>query len=87
MAKRCHPLTATAARWFTGLAEQAPKRLLALFGPDRMVWGSDWPVVNLGVGLPGWIDMTRVLLADLSDAERQAIGQGTARRVYRLGRG
>ena len=62
-------------------------RLLALFGPDRMVWGSDWPVVNLGVGLPGWIDMTRVLLADLSDAERQAIGQGTAWRVYRLGRG
>jgi len=52
-----------------------------------MVWGSDWPVVNLGVGLPGWIDMTEALLADLSDAERQAIGQGTARRIYRLGPG
>ena len=44
-------------------------------------------VEALGVGLPGWIDMTHTLLADLSDAERQAIGQGTARRIYRLGRG
>jgi predicted TIM-barrel fold metal-dependent hydrolase len=59
-------------------------RLLELFGPGRMLWGSDWPVVDLGAGLPGWIDMTRALLAGLSEAERAAIGTGTARRVYRL---
>jgi predicted TIM-barrel fold metal-dependent hydrolase len=57
-------------------------RLLDLFGPDRMLWGSDWPVVDLGAGLPGWIDMTRELLAGLSEAEQDAIGQGTAKRVY-----
>ena len=28
--------------------------------------------------------MTRALLADLSETERRAIAQGTARRVYRL---
>jgi predicted TIM-barrel fold metal-dependent hydrolase len=59
-------------------------RLLELFGPQRMLWGSDWPVVNLGVGLPGWIEMTGELLAGLSAAERAAIGTGTARRVYRV---
>jgi predicted TIM-barrel fold metal-dependent hydrolase len=59
--------------------------LLAAFGPDRMLWGGDWPVVNLGAGLPRWIDMTREVLADLSADERFAIGQGTARRVYGLG--
>jgi predicted TIM-barrel fold metal-dependent hydrolase len=58
------------------------ERLLELFGPTRMLWGSDWPVVNLGAGLPGWIDMTRALLAGLSEAEREAIGTGTARRIY-----
>jgi predicted TIM-barrel fold metal-dependent hydrolase len=58
------------------------ERLLELFGPERMLWGSDWPVVNLGAGLPGWIDMTRDLLAGLSVADRAAIGTGTARRVY-----
>jgi predicted TIM-barrel fold metal-dependent hydrolase len=56
--------------------------LLDTFGPDRMLWGGDWPVVNLGAGLPVWIDMTRELLADLSADEQFAIGQGTARRVY-----
>ncbi len=56
--------------------------LLHTFGPDRMLWGGDWPVVNLGADLPAWIDMTRALLADLSADEQFAIGQGTARRVY-----
>lgn len=58
------------------------ERLLELFGPQRMLWGSDWPVVDLGAGLPGWIGMTGELLAGLSAAERAAIGTGTARRVY-----
>lgn len=56
--------------------------LLEAFGPQRMLWGGDWPVVNLGAGLPRWIDMTRELLSDLSADEQHAIGQGTARRVY-----
>lgn len=57
--------------------------VLASFGPDRILWGSDWPVVNLGAGLPGWLAITADLLAGLSEAERYAIAQGTARRVYR----
>ena len=58
--------------------------MVELFGPERIVWGGDWPVVNLGVGLPAWIDMTRDLLAGLSAAEQDAIGQGNARRIYGL---
>ncbi|TAG10511.1 MAG: hypothetical protein EAZ40_17635 [Rhodobacterales bacterium] len=58
--------------------------LLQVFGPGRMLWGSDWPVVNLGTGLPGWIDMTKKLLADLSVDERAAIAQGTAKRIYQV---
>ncbi|QYZ70149.1 amidohydrolase family protein [Neotabrizicola shimadae] len=60
------------------------ERVVDLFGPERIVWGGDWPVVNLGVGLPAWIDMTRALLAGLSAAEQDAIGQGNARRIYGL---
>ena len=58
--------------------------VLECFGPQRMLWGSDWPVVNLGAGLAGWIDITRALLASLSPDERAQIESGTARRVYRL---
>lgn len=57
---------------------------LDLFGPDRLIWGGDWPVVDLGVGLPGWIDMTRALLAGLSEDERARIGHRNARRFYNL---
>ena len=58
--------------------------LLEAFGPQRMLWGGDWPVVNLGAGLPEWVRMTGELLSGLSEDEKTAIGAGTARRVYGL---
>ncbi len=58
--------------------------VLNAFGPERMLWGGDWPVVNLGVGLPDWIALTRDLLQGLSPFEQDQIGRATARRVYRL---
>lgn len=75
----CAPGTASAA-----LLRPWVDHVLASFGPKRMLWGSDWPVVNLGAGLPGWIDMTRQLLDGLSADEQADIGTGTARRVYGL---
>ena len=57
---------------------------LKCFGPQRMVWGSDWPVVNLGKGLPEWIEVTRKILNKLSDDEASAIANGTAQNVYKI---
>lgn len=65
-----------------GAVRPYAEEVLRLFGPARMVWGGDWPVVDLGAGLPGWIAMTRALLAGLSAAERAAIGAGNARALY-----
>ena len=73
----CAPGTASVA-----LLQPYVDHLLQAFGPQRMLWGGDWPVVNLGAGLPGWIDMTHELLAGLSAEDRFAIAKGTARRVY-----
>lgn len=58
--------------------------VLETFGPDRMVWGSDWPVVDLGGGLPAWLDVTQRILDGLSQDEAARIGSGTAREVYGL---
>ena len=58
--------------------------VLHCFGPGRMLWGGDWPVVETGAGLPRWIGLTRELLAGLSDDERAAIGWRNALRLYRL---
>jgi L-fuconolactonase len=58
---------------------------LAAFGPDRLMFGSDWPVSTLSVGYGGVCAAARSLTAGLSTGEKDAIFGGTARRVYRLG--
>jgi len=54
------------------------------FGPSRIVWGSDWPVINLGKGLQEWISVTREILSKLTDDEAQDIAQSTAKSVYKV---
>jgi L-fuconolactonase len=57
---------------------------LAGFGPDRLMFGSDWPVSTMHVGYDGVCAAARSLTADLSQDEQSAIFHGTARRTYRL---
>lgn len=57
---------------------------LECFSPARLMWGSDWPVCNLGFNLAAWLQTTGDLLGALSPDEQAAIGSGTARRIYRL---
>ena len=59
-------------------------QVLNCFGPNRIVWGSDWPVVNLAKGLPEWITVTREILSKLSNDEAAAIANGTAQTVYKV---
>lgn len=58
--------------------------VLSAFGTDRVVWGGDWPVVNLGTGLPQWIALSHELLGGLSSAQQMLIGQDNAKRIYRI---
>lgn len=55
-----------------------------IFGPDRVMWGSDWPVVLLASDYDGWLETTTTLLAGLSANERAAVMGGTAQRFYGL---
>ncbi len=56
--------------------------VLESFGPKRMVWGSDWPVVNLGKGIQEWISVTRNILSKLSQGEAEAIANANAQKIY-----
>jgi len=58
--------------------------VLECFGPSRMVWGSDWPVVNLGKGLQEWIAVTRKILSNLSEDEAESIANKTAEKIYKV---
>ena len=59
--------------------------LLETFGPPRLLFGSDWPVVKLAAPYAAWHQMARALLGHLSPDDQAAIFSGNASRVYRLG--
>ena len=54
------------------------------FGPTRLVWGGDWPVVNLGDGLLAWSTITRELLSEMTESERFQILTANAKKIYRI---
>jgi L-fuconolactonase len=59
--------------------------LIETFGPARLLFGSDWPVVKLASPYSTWLRMARALLEHLPDPDQEAIFNGNAGRVYRLG--
>jgi L-fuconolactonase len=67
-------------------ADLAPyvEHLLASFGPERLIFGSDWPVATLGSSYQRWLDTATSLTAHLAAAERDLVFGGNAERFYRL---
>ena len=56
-----------------------------VFGPHRLMFGSDWPVCLVAASYEDVVGATRALTAELASAEREAIFGTTAARVYGLG--
>ncbi|WP_322991662.1 amidohydrolase family protein [Limnohabitans sp.] len=80
----------------SGLWTEAPKgqpveavrpwceALLAIWGPQRLLWGSDWPVLELSGTYGAWRKLTLEVLSKLSAHEKNAVLGDNARRTYRL---
>jgi L-fuconolactonase len=58
--------------------------VLEIFGPNRVLFGSDWPVCLLAASYERVVTATQDVLEALSDAERGDIFGATAQEVYRL---
>ncbi|AXK41110.1 amidohydrolase family protein [Erythrobacter aureus] len=58
------------------------RHLLDRFGPTRLMWGSDWPVLELAGSYGGWLAQCETLLEHLDDLERAAIFGGNGRQFY-----
>ena len=58
--------------------------IIDLFGADRLIWGSDWPVLRLASDYAAWLGMARTLLAALPAEKQAAVLGGNALRFYRL---
>jgi L-fuconolactonase len=68
--------------WSTEALRKYADRVIGLFGPDRVMAGSNWPVILLGASFAEAWRGIEGLIAGLSDADRQAILGGTAKRIY-----
>ncbi len=58
--------------------------VLSAFGPDRVVFGGDWPVCTLAATPPRWVEALRTIVQDRSEVERRKLFHDNALRVYRL---
>ena len=75
-------VTEAAPDWQIADLRQAVDHVRACFGPQRLLWGSDWPVVNLAGGYAKWFAAAETLLADLSPDEKADVFGGNAARIY-----
>ncbi len=57
---------------------------LEVFGPDRLLFGSDWPVCLLAGEYGDWFETAKRMVGKLSLAEQERIFGLTAAAVYRL---
>jgi predicted TIM-barrel fold metal-dependent hydrolase len=70
--------------WAPADLRPAVAHALETFGPDRLMFGSDWPVCLLATTYQRWVDTVAELLVECDEQQRDAIWRRTARRVYRL---
>jgi L-fuconolactonase len=56
--------------------------MLEAFGPERLIFGSDWPVLNLAGDYPGWVGIVEAFFAPLDADARAGIMGGNAARLY-----
>ncbi len=58
--------------------------IIAVFGPSRIMWGSDWPVIKLNGDYDTWVSLTKSLLKNHSFDDKCKIWADNARNFYRL---
>ncbi|MFC5392035.1 amidohydrolase family protein [Bosea vestrisii] len=73
--------------WTLETLRPVVEHLLASFGPERLIFGSDWPVVMLRASYAQWIGAAQALLAGLSETQRAAVFGGNAQKLYLSQRG
>lgn len=82
---------------FSGLLTEAPQgditietvqpyfdHVMAVFGSDRVMWGSDWPVIKLNGDYDTWVSLTQLLVNKYSNEEQRKIWSENARQFYNL---
>jgi L-fuconolactonase len=77
-------VTEAAANWEAAQLRPYLDALAEAFGWDRLIWGSDWPVVDLAGGYLAWHEAAQAWAASAAAEAQANLFGGNAKRFYRL---
>ncbi|MEF8795050.1 MAG: amidohydrolase family protein [Salinivenus sp.] len=70
--------------WTVDAVRPYIERAVEHFGSERLLFGGDWPVLRLAADYPTWVDVLDTVLEGASAAEKTALFEANAQRVYGL---
>ncbi len=70
--------------WDANTLAPTVNHCLSSFGPDRVVFGGDWPVCTLGASLGQWVAALRSIISGRPQADQAKLLAGNAQRLYGL---
>lgn len=77
--------SAKPGQWKTDDLAPIVNDTLGCFGPDRVLFGGDWPVCTLGASLAEWVQALRDIVGNRSVADQRKLFHDNAVKAYRLG--
>jgi L-fuconolactonase len=72
------------ANWSREQLRPYIEHVIETFGFNRVMFGGDWPVLELAGKYPDWVAILDWIVEGSSDTEKRALYRDTAIRVYRL---
>lgn len=75
-------VTETHGNWSPDDLRPYVEHIFTVFGPERIMWGSDWPVCLLASSYERWRETAGQLTASLTAGEKAAVFGGNAARFY-----
>ncbi|MHB1424873.1 MAG: amidohydrolase family protein [Gemmataceae bacterium] len=77
-------VTAKPVRWTAEDLAPIVKHTLEVFGPERVLFGGDWPVCTKTATFPQWFQALAAIVADRGAEEKRKLFHDNAVRFYRL---
>ena len=78
---------ATPGKWSADDLAPIVNHTLAVFGPDRVMFGGDWPVCTLGATYRQWFDALSQIVSNRPQSEQRRLFHDNAIKHYRLAAG
>lgn len=72
-------ITESGSNWNAEKLRPYAEHILSAFGADRVMFGSDWPVLNLASDYPTWYEIATSFVPEV---DREKVFGGTAARFY-----